>query len=170
MVPSTQGWQLLSTFRPSAVSSLVMVLPAGFERYHLSFQGATVNTGGAFLQLQVSVNGGATFITGATYQQFGFLLNSTSMAQFNAPGSGVLLGTGLTSGGVAAFDGDFDVFTGNASQVALISGRSSGLSSVPAWFVMESAGAIIVTGPVNAIQVVPSSGTFSGTFFLLGLP
>lgn len=162
------GWQLIGKYTPAAATSLVLLLPTTFSRFKLAFQGVTVSTSAAFLEAQFSINGGSTYITSG-YAQFGSYNASTTPTSFDQTGTSVFLSLGLNNSGSSALDGDFNIFPGNATQVAIMQGDIAFFQSTSVWVRGVFAGAVVTSGVANAMQLFPNTGTFSGTFWLWGL-
>lgn len=162
------GWQLIGKYTPSGASSLVVLLPVTFARFKLAFQGVTVGTNAAFLEAQFSINGGTSYISSG-YAQFGSYNASTTPTSFDQTGTSVFLSLGLNSSGSSALDGDFNIFPGNASQVAIMQGDIAFFQSTSVWVRGDFAGAVVTSGVANAMQLFVNTGTFSGTFWLWGL-
>lgn len=165
-----QAWQVIASYTPSSVSTQPIPLPSGFRRYRLTFQGLTVSAN-TYLGIQFSTNGGVSYITTASYSNSLLYNTQTGAAGNTASVSISQLTLSLnTTAGVAA-EGTFDIYPGSASLVAMCNGRSSGDSSaLSIWYTGQFLTVLTVGAAVNQIQLLPGSGTFSGTFILEGLP
>lgn len=167
------SWQLCEAPRVvSGVASLDFTLPAIFRRYRLTVQDLTVNTAGNGLFLRFSSDGGSTFLTGAFYQQFG---NVTDTSPINTPfatGSttSIALSSGLQGSSMNGFDGTYEITPGSASMAARVRGNAIGVNSTPSWIIGYWGGAWTGTlARMNAIRLNTPSGNLSGTFILEGM-
>lgn len=166
--PAIPGWQTLASYTPSAVASQAILLPSGFRRYRFTLQGATNGSTGANMQLQVSINGGVSYISSSSYAQFGIYLQGTTPTGYNSTATSALFTLGLTAG--QAFDSSIVLYPGTASLAAAIAAYSLGTSSTPLFFGGNFNGQIAAGAVVNAVLIAVTVGTFSGTIILEGLP
>lgn len=167
------SWQLCEAPRVvSGVASLDFALPTAFRRYRLTAQDLTVNTNGNGLFLRFSSDGGATFLTGAFYQQFG---NVTDTSPGNTPfatgsATSIALSSGLQGSSANGFDGTYEITPGSASMAARVRGNAIGVNSTPSWIIGYWGGSWTGTlARMNAIRLNTPSGTLSGTFILEGM-
>jgi hypothetical protein len=167
------SWQLCEAPRVvSGVASLDFTLPAIFRRYRLTLQDGVVNTSGQNLLLRFSSDGGATFLTAASYQQIG---NVTDFSAANTPfassaNASIALSAGLPASSGNPLDATFEINPGSATLSARVRGNAIGVSSTPAWLHGYYGGAWLGAGArMNAIRILVGSGNLSGTFILEGM-
>jgi hypothetical protein len=165
--PVSGGWQEIASYTIAAASSQTIPF-SGFRAYQLRLLGITVGTSAASIAMQLSINGGTSFIASG-YAQFGTYISSTTTVNFNTTGTTIICGLGLSTASSAVMEGIYDIYPGTAALAAIVSGKVSGFSSAPAWFTGSFCGASVAGAAVNALQLTASSGNFSGTAIILGL-
>jgi len=167
------SWSLCEA--PRVVTSVAQVdflLPAAFRRYRLTIQDGTVSSSGQNLLMRFSSDGGATFLTAASYQQIG---NRTDGAAANtgfatSTATGIALSPGLPGSTGNPWDATFDVNPGSGSLSARVRGNGIGADSAPTWAHGYWGGAWLGAGArMNALRVFVGSGNLSGTLILEGL-
>lgn len=167
----TQSWVEISTTTVSGASSSgTIALPAGFRRYRVTLQNVTVSAAGGQLQMQLSVNGGSTFIA-AGYAWQGITMLSSTVTGVSSTLTNVALMTGMATSGLG--DAVYEIYPGSNGSFAMVRGThhefdNNGGSAV--WANGLYSAAVSVTGVVNAIQINVSSGVWSGLAILEGLP
>ena len=162
-----QGWQLVSTYTVSGVSTFTILLPAAFRRFRLTCQTMAASTTTQVL-LQLSSDGGSTFLTTSTYTSLGTTVGPiTAVAGFVAPNitSWVLSGAAITGGST---DASFEIYPGTAAASARYRGSAIGFISGGAQY-FDIGGYVQPTAVANAARIVVPAGTLSGTFIVEGL-
>lgn len=163
------GWQEITTYSVSASASQAILLPAPFRRFRLTLQSILIATSAVSLQLQTSTNGGSSFTsTGYHYAFAPFRSDGSSgLTGNNAAASIVVTGASNT---FSTYDATIEIFPGSSSGgVCLLRVDFVGTNSSNQFQVGIVGGASTDRG-VNAIQLFPSTGTFSGTIIVEGLP
>jgi hypothetical protein len=166
-------WELCEPPRTvSGVAQADFSLPTRFRRYRLTVQDGVVNTTAQSLLLRFSSDGGATFLSAASYQLIG---NATDGSAVNNPYSSasntsIALSAALPASSSNSWDGTFEINPGSVSLSARVRGLAIGVSSTPAWVHGYYGGAWGGTGArMNAIRILVLSGNLSGTFILEGM-
>jgi hypothetical protein len=167
------SWSLCEA--PRVVSSVAQVdflLPAAFRRYRLTIHDGAVTAAAQNLLLRFSSDGGATFLSAASYQLIG---NRTDGAATNtgfatSTATSIALSPGLPNSTGNPWDAEFAINPGSASLSARVRGFGIGVDSVPTWAHGYWGGAWGgATARMNAMRVFVASGTLSGTLILEGL-
>jgi len=157
---STPAITLISTKTASASSSVAWTsgISGTFNQYMLVFQGST--SAGVSLLVQFSTNGGSTYTTTGYVNLYA--ASTAGLAITNATASGA----GFTNMCGTAYICNL---TSGSGYITLNSTASSfTVGAVPAVFGIDTGGfynTATITG-VNALQIIPVSGTFSGTYSL----
>lgn len=163
------GWQEIASYTLSAATQQTIPI-TGFRRYRLTYQGVQVNTAGAVLGVQASINGGSTFISGAgTYGQMGIYLLSATVQNFQSAGTNVQVSLALTATAGFVADGRFEIYPGTATNVATMQGIVQGNNNASGNYIGLFGGAVSPGAVVNALSFFPSSGTVSGLLIVEGL-
>jgi hypothetical protein len=167
------SWSLCEAPRVvTSVAQADFLLPAAFRRYRLTIQDGTVSTSGQSFGLRFSSDGGATFLTAATYQQIGNRTDGTAAntAFATSSATSIALSPGLPVSTVNAWDATFDVNPGSGSLSARVRGNGIGVDSAPTWAHGYWGGAWLGTSArMNALRVFVASGNLSGTLILEGM-
>lgn len=159
------GWQEIATYTASGASSLTILLPAPFRRFRMTMDFTQTASGGN-LNAAFSNNGGSSFAS-AGYTTVALLWFGTSTQAGNVIGSTFVITMPTIPG--AGYDGTMEIYPGAGG----VNFRSNGVgfdsvtSSLAGENRVGSNGTVIFA---NAMLIVPSSGTFSGTFIVEGLP
>lgn len=163
------GWQEVATYAASGAANVVVALPAPFRRFRLTLQSVSVNTASAFLVLRTSTDGGSNF-TATGYSNAGASFVSSATA--SSGGSQLVSSLGLTTQLVAnsIVDGTYEIFPGSVGGgTCRMRGNSCQNQSSLGFMILITSGASPDIG-VNAINILPSAGTLSGTIIVEGLP
>lgn len=153
---------LISQQVASSSASIAFTLNSSYITYKLIFRELTMSVGSATLQIQVSTNGGSTYIS-TNYQSNLFRISNGATTWANTgSASGLLIGFQTTSQGMIG-------------EVLLSSVEESGQPATSGQTITANQlqliqGQYISTAlTANAFQIIPSSGTFTGTFTLYGV-
>ncbi len=145
-----------------------------YDQYILNWYGVTVSGTEIVLQLQYSTDGGATYdSTAGHYNDNGFLSTQASLFQNNATGySGVPLTTYANTSSTDYIGGNLrmDLLASSGFNHAAYRTGYEYQTTSGFWTYEGSANRYSgSTAAINAFKIIPSSGTFSGTFKLYGI-
>lgn len=170
---SPPGWQEIGTYSISGAANSIVTLPPPFRRFRLTLQTISFGTTGAGLFLQFSSNGGSSFFTtGYNYVLPFSSTNGTSgISQSSSAGSMLVTTTGIAPDGGNTTDATLEIFPGNPVQAPRVRGSSYGIDSASQYIVGTIGGGWFGSGQVmNAVNLAPGAGTFSGTVIVEGFP
>lgn len=169
-----RGWFEINRLTASAADEVDFVLPSGFVAFKLLAYDVVPGTDGAEIWLRTSSDGGSSFDAGGSDYTYGG-------DQHPGTGSGSLLQSGgdvkvVLCGGV----GQAGAGEGMAGEVALFNPAGTSLHTRLTFHTnrISESGTLVstvgaaarrATADVDAIRVLASSGTLSGTFILMGL-
>lgn len=166
-----RGCVLLSTQTVAGAVSVIFNNLTGYSNYIVFMTDVLPGTNAVGLIMQMSINNGATFVSTASYrvQQVTFVGATVSSA--SSSGTTVLsLAAALANTGGSQLSGVMECHNfGSSSGAKTIEFKSYYLDSSAAQRIYMSSGQGIITNPVNAIAILPSAGTISGTFQIYGL-
>lgn len=160
---------LLSSQVASGSSALTFtsVITTKYDDYVLRFNGVTGAGGANVLGIRYSVDNGSNYLSGANYTITGYFADTGSQSFFGAVAQTrvqIIGGLGASPDQSVGIVNLFNITSGTFKPAAYsqFMSTSNGRIDVDA-AVYTSAIA------VNAIQVAPDAGTFSGTFKLYGV-
>ncbi len=164
------GWREIAVYTPASVGSFSFLLPAPFRRFRFTLQ-QLVLTASTNLVAQVSINGGASFISSAAYINVDILAQGSSIS-VTSPGPVTTIPvTGVLSVTPSSqWDATYEIFPGNTSSFCMMRWNGFGFNSSNAWTSYSQGSVVNAGGAVNALSIGAVSGTFSGTIILEGLP
>lgn len=161
---------LISDQTASASASLLFTgIGSTYDNLKLLFYGVTSSAASANLGLQISYDNGATYKSDANYN-LGYMIGNNAAPTVNwAAGqtSGQIVGA-FSNAANGQVSGEVTLFNVTASKfpqfvtTGMESGGTQGLFTLGCNYVGSA-------GAVNAFKILPSSGTFSGTFKLYGV-
>ncbi len=153
--------------------SFTTCFTSSYDVYHITMQDVVMGTASTTLKFQYSTNGGSTWVTSA-YSYAGWrvdagggtaALNGNSVGFFSVGGVDGFLTTNSpgTSGG-------FDLYNPLSSTMNKIMANGSTFEDIQGFTASGTSfsGKLANTSAMNAFQIFPSSGTFSGTFRCYG--
>lgn len=159
------GWQEIATYSASAAASLNILLPAPFRRFRLTMD-FTQDTSGAFLDAQFSNDGGATFV-GSGYSTVALTYYGTTASVGNASGGTFVIS--MPTIPAAGYDGTMEIYPGSGG----VNIRSNGIGFDQLVSSLAGENRVGSNGTIpfaNAMAILASAGTFTGTFIVEGLP
>lgn len=163
------GWETIGSYAPSAVSSLVVPNLSAFKR--LRVRGYLTLSAAASLLMQWSSDNGSTFETASNYIYM--LMNAVSTpaaAGVTGIGAGVPISAASNIGGISTapiqFRLDVDNFN-NAGEYTMALLQMYG-SSASVITISSGGYQHANTNAFNALRILPSSGTISGTVIIEG--
>jgi hypothetical protein len=153
----------------AASADFTSLITSTYDEYELTWGGLVLGTNGAFAGIQLSTNNGSSWIT--TGYEYGIKLVgiSTSFETYQRAGSVALaaIGSALMSSTVASA-GETKLFRANTSErKAIISDTVTGASDGNTYGTATRSAYPTAT-TFNAIRVLASAGTITGTFRLYG--
>lgn len=160
---------LLSSQTASASSGLTFtsLISSQYDDYVIKYSGITGAGGIGLCVLQYSTDNGATYLNGANYSTVGWdasggggTFRSLTLTHVRLNGGGIPAAPGQCAGTCQLFN----IVSGTFYPVSIVSSMSTtGITGLN--YYTEYATAIAV----NAFQIIPDAGTFSGTFKLYGV-
>lgn len=178
-LPSEVGWQLL-TKQTVNTATLVLALPATYSRFRLTAQNLFISVSGAFLMMQVSSNGGSSYLSSGYANGIivaAQTITTTPTFNYSAGYNGIILTGGIAGGNTFPGDVTVEIFPGSTTSVPQT--KSLGITQSPTTgFQMEfRAGNVTGAGAaINSVQLFvetaqtgPVNGTWSGTIWLEGM-
>jgi hypothetical protein len=177
---SAPGLVLLEQHTVSAASSSAFTscISSTFDDYVVKMIGLVPSASGSKIAFQFSTNGGVSYDTGTHYSWNSFVTVRNTQGPNGADAATSMnlvneIYTAGASGSAISMDGSFEIFhPGNTTLWTTVIGQASTAinsgGTEPANWTMQ--GAYTTTGSaVNAFQVIPSTGTFSGTIRCYGV-
>jgi hypothetical protein len=173
--PPSPGWVETTSVSVVNVPAVTLQLPSVFRRFKITIQDASVAVA-TNLSLQVSLNGGATFVNTASYVFTAFGFNTTNGSTPTAQDS--ISATAFPACGASdaapttAIDSVVEIWPGTSAAGPIL--RAASFVLTPArqfgWQQTYTMGSVD-TQTVNAVGIFPTAGgTLSGTFIVEGLP
>ena len=156
----------------TVTNALVLPLPAGYRKFAISLQDIFVSTSGAYLYLQVSTDGGATWVTSAyRYERAGLVSASFSWGGDVSQNAGAV--NLSTANGI--FGSQYPVEGDVSLNLPLGGGMLcryslTGFDASGYHYFTVGAGSLASPTAVNAVRIIASSGTLTGTAVLYGEP
>ncbi len=163
------GWTEIATYIVSGAASQTVLLPGPFRRFRLTLQSMTMATFNTYLTVVGSINGGASFVS--TGYSFANWVTESSGVTGGGFGPNPQSGITITGGNQVnvVFDGVYEI--GPFTNGFYLKGLVTGIVNTGATYTEMIGGAAgALGGAVNAVAVRASSGTFSGTIIVEGLP
>jgi hypothetical protein len=143
---------------------------AGYDIYFLRYYGITVSTNNATVDLVVSTNGGSSYSSTGYYQQGIQTNNGSSSAFATSNTSFFYLCNQTSSTSTDAVQGWIELYYLSSTSLYKTVNQFSGYGNAGVPAQLSTSGWWETSGTaVNAFQVAPSAGTFSGTFKLYGI-
>jgi len=165
-VISPSGMTLLSSQTLNGASSAQFSLPSGYHAFVVQFGAFTWSTS-ATIVMQFSADGGTTWdATAANYiTTVSFLTSGGVTGNLN---STTATGIQLVSGATTTLSGNLTISNtaGATNGQAIIGILLNGVATQETFGCRHSN----ANGAVNAVQLLPSAGTISGTLALYGIP
>lgn len=175
-VTTPSPFALISTTTVSGSASLPITsgIDGTYDEFELHVADCQVSADGVTLRLQVSTNGGSSFET-TTYTSGVFVVNSSGGSGGDSTSSGILLTSSSGSNtmdssssyswrGVIRFWSNGSSTRKNFNVQGSYQSDGNGFTSVSGAGVWNGGNTAI-----NAIRIIPSSGTVSGTARLIGV-
>jgi len=171
------GWRETTIYSPASSAAQFVAFPTPFRRFRMTLQNIRTSVSGSNISMQLSINGGSTFLSSPAQYVEGLLncgATSTSSITYSVNASTAFsLTQSILSG--ASSDASFDIYPGynNTGFIGIyyMRGSSWGLNAGSFWVSNFINGACNAGGVVNSAQVYPGGGgTFSGTVIVEGLP
>lgn len=163
---------LLSTTSASGASQVDFVLPPGFYRYDVVYS-TTVNTDGAELYYRVSTDGGSSFLA-ADYKWNSAETDSggTESIVGSASDSQIIIALNVGSAANEGSDGIVRIFDpASAARYKAVMFDTVTNDNTAGFLNKRRAGSGAYVGAataINAVRIIPSGGTVTGTFKLYG--
>jgi hypothetical protein len=168
-----QAWQEIATYAAAGVAAQAFPLSSAFRRFRLTCQNLTVGTNAAVLALQLSSNGGVSYNTSG-YNYCTTTIDSTgaTTTAVSIAAAGILLtGEMISPASGNNWDTTVEIWPGSAAALPRVRGSAYGVNSANAYQMTGIGGGWNGTlALMNYAQVLASTGTFSGTLVLEGLP
>jgi hypothetical protein len=167
------GWVYLGRQTASSSAQIDFVLPDGFTKYRVEWEGVRPATDGSYLALRTSSNGGSSFDTGGTDYATTLLQSDTTGGDAytaNSTGDLVPLSFGLDNGNAGvSCEGEVSLWAGDGSLQATMRTNSTGVDNASGLLQTFQASSVRRTNLADAVRLLMSSGNIStGRFTLLG--
>jgi len=164
-------WHRLSQATVSSAANQPLAMPTAFQRFRVICQGITVGTNAASMVLQVSSDGGVTYLSGTHYQYAGFFSDSSGVTSTTGSGTAgfFTFSSGLTNGSAQAFDATIEIWPGSGSLRPTFRSSSFGFSSSSVFTQAIFGGGIDSAAAMNYVRVGVSTGTYSGIVMIEGM-
>jgi hypothetical protein len=156
------------TAAASSALTFTTGISTAYNIYYLEYYGVTVTSNSADILLQISTNGGSSYLT-TGYTQNGQYNTTGSLGAFNIGLAGNILVYTQDSGTTLPGCGNCRMYNFNSTTFqkqfyTVFSGSSGGVNLTGTSICLNTDTAV-----VNAVQIVPTAGTFSGVFILYGI-
>jgi hypothetical protein len=171
--PSSGDLVLIQSQTASGSSGLTFTtgISSTYDVYYLTYYDVTLAGGDGSINMQYSINGGSSYISSASYAIGGWGSNSNGASGVYAIASGTafLLEGAQTDGTIIPANGKFYLYGLSSSILnqtitgATFSNQAGTVRNT------DFSGQLTNTAAVNALQIFPGAGTFSGTFKLYGI-
>jgi hypothetical protein len=168
------GWQEISSTTATAVTGLNLLLPSAFRRFRLTLANGTVTTTGASINLEISIDNLATFITTATYTSTGLGISAPNTVAGASTGGLSSIALTPTLNGGNGWDAQYEISPGFSTGSGVgfyLNGQWSGVYAAGGVTGMSLISGSNAAQKVNGIGIFPAGGgTMTLTAILEGLP
>lgn len=178
---STGTWTLIATNTPSGASSSSFTgfSSSSYKDYKIVIEHLYPSSSGVLLYARTSTNGGSSYSSGATAYNYINTVNVAATSVTNGTGaSGAdtieLCNKGINNTSGEGLSGVIDILNPGAAAICILSwqfiarlGAGSGYDNYIA--MVSGVGQRATAADVDAIQIYPASGTFTGTLRFYGL-
>lgn len=186
-VATNSGAVLLGIYTASAGASIDCVtrnqggasgaiFQSDFDEYEVVIDYLQNNTSASFVRFRASTNGGSTFDSGANYNSNTLLWRAGGSGLDGGAGTTFLyltspIANGMNTNAAGGATGRFTIYKPLSSSIwKQVSGRiQEYAATVNTYLIHDFMGAYISTTPMNAFQILPSTGTTTGTILVYGL-
>lgn len=173
VVAATGGWRLAQplpsalaignpTIVSSAVAEVIFSLLPGFSAFALDLTNVAVSTASAQVMLRTSIDGGATYLSGAGSYSWASVYNTVS-----APNGDVATNTAVDlSGSLLASNSGNSILlhrinAGASGVGALYAWTAAVIDNAPAWRSINAGGGVATLGRTTHLRIFPSSGNIN---------
>lgn len=180
--PASAGtWALIATNTPSGASSTSFTgfNSSSYKDYKIVIEHLVPGTSGVILNMRTSTNGGSSYSSGASDYTYINCVNVASTSIVNGSGDTAaseiqLAGKGINNSSGYGLSGIIDIISPGSAAVCAFSwqfiatlGANSSYDNYIA--MINGVGQRAAAADVDAVQIYPASGTFSGTLRFYGL-
>lgn len=150
---------------------LTSLITSAYDQYVITGMDILSNTGAVTVNCLVSTDNGSTWLGGTNYVYAGWTATSGGTGSgFGSTGAAqwALFG-GLDNTASHVLNCELKLYNANSGNFKGLSGVVTGWVSATAWDLVHTDCAVKTTSAINAVRLITSSGTISGTIRVYGV-